>query len=572
MGYLLLTQGVRREAFSRVESAIQMGWLVVDEEFERMDPVRTTPTMHEAMGVRRFWVSAKEALELRPLRGLFESVNWQGRSQGFALLDEEQFGRLPAREQEQEDHLAAIRDKRGPRALCMVFVVQDRNGEGFSIAVRPLRGALGVADRIRDLAFGKGPEVRRTATVTIFEGPVRIATNVRRRGAGTRALATDVSDAVAQRVLVKGLPWKARAWVVDRWVLSRYDPIRSVDDEVIGMLYAGLDEEPYVVAGNRTILIFLASILGLALLASAAAWLLGGTLARPLADLTTAVQALERGDRERIHVAPSATQEIVVLGDAFNKMARVVTEKTTALENSRRQAQQALDDYMEVLAFVAHELKSPISGALVQMNLIESGYAGEVAEALSRPLSAIRNYLDHGLEIALSFNDLSRAETRGFAARKQRIADVREELVRPAVEQIAEQAARGKMSVVLDGDTASLDADPGLLRTVLDNLLGNAVKYGKEETEVRVTLRRDQGRIRAAVRNEGVGVAKERYSELFEKFSRIQDSRLRTRKGTGVGLYLARRIVDLHGGAIGVEGEEGEWIQFWFELPCDDPS
>jgi signal transduction histidine kinase len=103
----------------------------------------------------------------------------------------------------------------------------------------------------------------------------------------------------------------------------------------------------------------------------------------------------------------------------------------------------------------------------------------------------------------------------------------------------------------------------------MDNLLGNAIKYGQEGTEVKVVLRRGPRSMRVGVRNEGVGVAKERYGELFEKFSRIQDPRLKTRKGTGVGLYLARKIVELHGGTIGVEGEEDRWIQFWFELPCD---
>jgi signal transduction histidine kinase len=69
------------------------------------------------------------------------------------------------------------------------------------------------------------------------------------------------------------------------------------------------------------------------------------------------------------------------------------------------------------------------------------------------------------------------------------------------------------------------------------------------------------------VTNHGIGIPVDRFPELFEKFHRLQDPRLRSRKGTGVGLYLVKRIVELHGGTVGVEGEYGQWIRFWFELP-----
>ena len=108
--------------------------------------------------------------------------------------------------------------------------------------------------------------------------------------------------------------------------------------------------------------------------------------------------------------------------------------------------------------------------------------------------------------------------------------------------------------------------DPDLLRVVLDNLLGNAVKYGREGTEVLVSVRRDGVRLRVEVRNAGVGVAPDKIPSLFQKFYRIHDPALMAAKGTGVGLYLVRRFVELHGGRVGVEGEYGKWITFWFEI------
>ncbi len=89
----------------------------------------------------------------------------------------------------------------------------------------------------------------------------------------------------------------------------------------------------------------------------------------------------------------------------------------------------------------------------------------------------------------------------------------------------------------------------------------------KQGTEIREALRQGEASLRVAVTNQGVGVALERMPELFTKFRRIQDPQLRSRKGTGVGLYLVKRIVELHGGRVGVEGAYGKCIRFWFEVP-----
>ena len=136
-----------------------------------------------------------------------------------------------------------------------------------------------------------------------------------------------------------------------------------------------------------------------------------------------------------------------------------------------------------------------------------------------------------------------------------------------AADDLASEAAQRRMRVSIEGGPASAWGDPDLLRVVLDNLIGNAVKYGEEGTDVLVTLRPIGAGLRVEVTNHGIGIPADRFPELFEKFHRLQDPRLRSRKGTGVGLYLVKRIVELHGGTVGVEGEYGQWVRFWFELP-----
>ncbi len=141
---------------------------------------------------------------------------------------------------------------------------------------------------------------------------------------------------------------------------------------------------------------------------------------------------------------------------------------------------------MEVLGFVAHELKSPVAGALTQLATIEGGYAGELPQPLLRPLAALRRSLEYGQEIALSFNNLSRAESEGFAPQKRLLADFCQEIIRPAIADFSSQATQREMVIVLQGAPISLWADLDLMRVVMDNLIGNAVKYGAQGTEIRV--------------------------------------------------------------------------------------
>ena len=274
------------------------------------------------------------------------------------------------------------------------------------------------------------------------------------------------------------------------------------------MLYAGLDEAPYVAERERSMLLFALSILALMLAVSVEGWFAGRRLARPLTRLTSAATALARGEREHIDIAKGDPEEVRALAVSFNHMSGEIHAQTAALESSRQRAEKALADYLEILGFVAHELKSPIAGALTQLSLIE------------------------------------------------------------AADDLASEAVQRRIRVSIEGGPASAWGDPDLLRVVLDNLIGNAVKYGEEGTEVLVNLRPIGAGLRVEVTNHGIGIPVDRFPELFEKFHRLQDPRLRSRKGTGVGLYLVKRIVELHGGTVGVEGEYGQWIRFWFELPA----
>ncbi len=114
--------------------------------------------------------------------------------------------------------------------------------------------------------------------------------------------------------------------------------------------------------------------------------------------------------------------------------------------------------------------------------------------------------------------------------------------------------------------------DPDRLDRILVNLLGNAVKYGREGGIIRVKVERQPDRTTVSVWNEGPGFPPEERPRLFRKFSRLQTPELRAQKGTGVGLYTAWRIIHLHGGRMDATSQVGHWAEFSFDLPVDLPE
>jgi two-component system, NtrC family, sensor kinase len=534
-GYRLITRTAHREAEARVQDAIRVAFRIIQTEMDRLSTNEKRIEM----------ASGSEAVSSPSLAALLRSMQKNGSAKGFVLLT---------------------------RGLCLASVKLDQSTRAANVAVLPLSGENRLPDLIRDFVFGSGHDKGMPqATITIFEKDIRIATNVV-TARGERAIGTRASPEVAARVLGQGLPWNDRARVIDRWMIASYVPIRSQSGEVLGMVYAGLDEAPYTAQARRDVGQFLFSIAALSLLVSFLVWWFAGQVARPLGALTTAAMALGQGSRKTIAVNSSDPKEIQLLGETFNRMSQQILTHTTELEISREKAQKALDDYLEVLGFVAHELKSPLAGARTQLMMIDEGFAGEVSESMKRPIAAMGRAIDYGLEVVHSFNQLSRAEGEGFIAKIVDIENFGEEVARPAMADCESQASARGMKLMLEAEAKRLRGDPDLLRVVMDNIIGNAIKYGREGSTVRIAARQAGNAMRVEVHNEGIGVAPDKIGKLFQKFYRVHDPETKLTKGTGVGLYLVRRFVELQGGTVGVESEYGKWIKFWFQIPAGNES
>ncbi|MFH1853249.1 MAG: cache domain-containing protein [Candidatus Neomarinimicrobiota bacterium] len=438
-----------------------------------------------------------------------------------------------------------------------------------------LNGSTDKVDRIRDAVFAN--EIYRDkplGTATIFMGDRRISTNVAGPD-GDRALGTRVSPEVAEKVLRQGESWTGRAWVVDTWYLSRYDPIRNPDGTVIGILYVGELEQKYLDLRQKTLIVLIGIILLVMILALAVFYFINRGILNPLQRLLVATRRLAGGDFSH-EIELAANDEIGLLTESFNSMTRQLHDQQTKileqqqkLEQSNRDLQTTNHNYMEMLGFVSHELKNPLASATMSLHTVKDGYLGVLNPAQEKSLTMVGKSLDYFSDMITNYLDLSRLE-KGELRTRIKPVPINKEVLEPVIDGLRRgMEEKGyKFSNLVDDDL-TLVTDRDLLKIVFDNLLSNAIKYGREGGRIDFTVERTASGVSLSVYNEGEGIEPEKISQLFQKFSRLDNKAYSGKKGTGLGLYICREIVNKLGGRINVESKVGQWTRFVVTLPVN---
>ncbi len=436
-----------------------------------------------------------------------------------------------------------------------------------------LNGAEDKVDRIRDTVFrNEQYRGKPLGTATIFMGDLRISTNVRNNQGG-RAVGTRASKEVAEQVLERGLPWTGRAWVVDTWYLSQYDPIRDPDGAVVGMLYVGELESKYVDMAIQALTLYLSVILAGMLLAFLVFFAITRGILQPIRKLSLATQRISSGDLS-FRVAVSSRDEVGDLSHSFNEMAEQLERQRGELEQNQR-ALEALNlelrttnrNYMEMLGFVTHELKNPLASAILNVHTVKDGLVGALNDTQKSALEAVARSLSYFGDMIKNYLDLSRLEKGELRVNKIPLK-LCPDVVDPVLSGLARGIQERKMVVEnVIPPQLEFHADRDLLRIVYDNLLSNAVKYGREGGRIVLDAKENETMVTLRVQNEGAGIPADKLPQLFKKFSRLEGPAYRGKRGTGLGLYICNEIVEKHGGKIQAESKEGEWVRFFFSLP-----
>jgi signal transduction histidine kinase len=256
-------------------------------------------------------------------------------------------------------------------------------------------------------------------------------------------------------------------------------------------------------------------------------------------------------------------------GQAIAWLRHRVAELEAELKSeraARAKAEEALRLRDEFLSIAAHELKTPLTALLGYTQLALRRLPADGPVEPERAIETLRTIREQGDRLARLVNqllDVSRIETGKLVVERER-ADLGE-LTRRVVEQARLRAADHQITLEAP---ASLGAriDPLRVEEVLGNLLDNAIKYSPDGGRVEVTLRAVDGWAELRVRDHGVGIPPERRGAIFERFYQAHDDG-GARAGLGLGLFISRQIVDLHGGQIRAEFPPDGGTCFVVRLP-----
>jgi len=245
-----------------------------------------------------------------------------------------------------------------------------------------------------------------------------------------------------------------------------------------------------------------------------------------------------------------------------------VVEKAYRIE----QLKTAMNNYTEMLGFVSHEIKSPLSTIIMDCKMMLDGYMGPLEPRVDQRIKRIVARGEYLLGMVREYLDLARIEGGELKLRNYKNVDLKFDIIEHSIDMHQTVAEENGMTIHFDAPPTpvTVKGDPGLLRIVSVNLLSNAIKYGARNGRIDIVLTPTCEGARFSVQNEGPGFPKSQIPNLFKKFSRIQTPELIQKKGTGVGLYTVWRIIKLHRGRIRAESEEGSWARFTVDLPFSE--
>lgn len=443
-------------------------------------------------------------------------------------------------------------------AACPIF--HGKRLLGVIYGARIMNNSTGLVDRIKKLIFQDekigGFEL---GTVTIFLDDVRISTNVRNED-GTRTVGTRVSKEVYHQVVENKKTWLDKAFVVNTWYISAYQPIYNISKEVIGILYVGVLEEKYIRLRRQTMKYFLILMVLAGILSVGLAGYLIGIIVSPIKDLVDASRKVTDGNLLS-KIEKQYEGEMGQLISTYNSMIDAIEERDRQLkETTEKQIFQSekLASLGRLASGVAHEINNPLTGILTYGSILldelkETEYHEDlktIVDETMRCRNIVRELLDFARETRLQVQETSLnliiTESLALLGRTYKFQNI-------------------EIEKDLDSNLPSIMADVNQLKSIISNLAVNAADAMPGGGHLFISTRYDESkdRILMEVTDNGTGISEENRERIFDPFFTTKA----TGEGTGLGLAVSYGIIERHGGQIRVMSEEGKGTTFIIELP-----
>jgi len=406
----------------------------------------------------------------------------------------------------------------------------------------------------------KGKDI---GTATIFQGDLRISTNVKTED-GSRAIGTRVSQEVYEQELVRGLPWIDRAFVVNNWYISAYEPIKDVNGKIIGILYVGILEEKFMDMRKRAIAIFLGiTLAGMVMALVASSFLAKGVL-QPIKHLVFASQQLAKGNLE-YEVKLKSKDEIGELEETFNLMASSLKERDERLKEYTQQQimkSERLATLGQLAAGVAHEINNPLGAVLMYAHL--SLEEMEAQDPRRKNLEKMVGETTRCKDIVKGLLDFARQTEPNVEE-----SDVNEILKR-TLSLLENQALFQNVRIIraFSPSLPKVMTDSSQIQQVFTNIILNGGEAIDGEGELTVATRTapDGEYIEIEFTDTGCGIPRENLEKIFDPFFTTKE----VGRGTGLGLSVSFGIIARHRGTINVKSEPGKGTTFIVRLPRKD--
>ena len=469
---------------------------------------------------------------------------------------------------------APVRDRDG-KIIAVLYAGRLLNG---SAAAEP-HGAHDVVDRVRETLFPESNSPGQfVGAATIFQDGIRVTTNLMTVD-GRRAIGTRVADEVYNAVMVRGGKWNDRAFALNDWYITAYEPITNLAGERVGILGVGLLQRPYTAVRDNVTLAFAAIALLCFALIVIVTYFLTRSLVRPLENMVGVSREIAAGNLMHRVEETSDQSELGVLSNSFNAMldrihdmnkelerwARMLEEKVKERTEQLAKTQAAMDRQQrlaslgQLAAGVAHEINNPLGGILTFASLIEE----EIPED-----SPIREDVEEIVRQAVRCRTIVQQLLEFSRQREARTAPHSiNELVKRTLALLEKQASFQDIQITqeLDPESPVTIADESQLQQVIMNVVLNAKDAMNERGKLTVTTGHNADAREVFVRftDNGCGIPETMREAIFDPFFTTKAPG----KGTGLGLAVAARIVQAHRGRMDVESDVGRGTSFTVVLP-----
>lgn len=286
------------------------------------------------------------------------------------------------------------------------------------------------------------------------------------------------------------------------------------------------------------------------------------------ASIDSSIEAMNKGAYSYITKPVNMDQALVVIDRALEKQELSMENRRLLqeLKEANKRLRKLDQLKSQFVANVSHEFKNPLTAIKESLGIILDGLIGKISPEQKNMLKAGKNNVERLIRLVTDLLDVSKIESGKIEMKREQfdVASLVDEILRTYERDISKKQITLKKNI--SQDIGLMWADKDKLTQVVINLLSNAIKYTPDKGSVAIKLEGSEKEIQLEISDTGPGIPKEDYGKIFDKFERITAEK---QEGTGLGLPIAKDIVELHKGRIWLESEVGKGSRFIFILPRD---